>query len=149
MDFDAHNDPTNPDATPLYDGLGWADYWSPADWVTWHASMKLAYSVEIANARFLDAWRKDSLFNSAPLDARIFDPVFRRYAKDNGFYDGLFSSGLGILAKPLGVIPDVADGISKASGVVGFILPALAVGLVVLWAARYAPKVSILKSVQS
>ena len=140
------NDPTDPDSVPSYDGLGWADYWSISDWMTWHSAMKSAFGLEVANSRFIYAWGQDSIWNSVPLSARSFDSSFRDYAKANGFFDALFGNGLGVLAKPLGVVSDVGDGVSSlgdgvksAAGAVGFVLPAVALVALALWAVKYSP----------
>jgi hypothetical protein len=144
------NDPTNPSATPVYDGIGWADYWSAADWITWHRAMKLVWGVNTANRNFVNAWDQDSFFNSAPLSARSFDSSFREYAKANGFLDALYGGGVGVLAKPLGVVSDAADavsdlgaGVKNAGAAVGAILPFAVVGVLayLVWVKLGRPKI--------
>lgn len=93
------------DSTPVLDGWGWADYWSINDWIIWHKSMKSKYGQQEANRRFLAAWHtQDSDAN--PFNQRNFNSDFRKYARDNGFFDGLFS-GMGFISKPIGWINDL------------------------------------------
>ena len=91
MSWTRENDPTNPNATPVFDGWGWAEYWSANDWLTWHRAMKSALGLDIANARFLTEWNKQG-FAAAPLNARTFDAAFREYARANGFLSGLYGN---------------------------------------------------------
>ncbi len=114
MNYPLANNPANPDALPLYDEIGFGDYWSAADWIAWHRSMKSKYGIDEANRRFISAWHDGIgiVFNKVPIDARTVDSSFRAYAKENGFFDALFS-GLGALAKPIGLITDAGDAVSS------------------------------------
>lgn len=97
------------ESSPDYDNWGWDDYWSIRDWMTWHMRMKKEYGKEKANITFLTAWEKQQ-FLSSPLDARTFDADFKRYAKDNGFYEGLFDPGiLKLILKGISLGLDVTE----------------------------------------
>lgn len=94
------------DSTPVLDGWGWADYWPIGTWVQWHGLMKAKYGQAEANRRFLEVWHtQDSDAN--PFNERSINAQFRQYARDNGFYDGLYTGGLGFVAKPLGWLTDL------------------------------------------
>lgn len=111
------NDPTNPNAKPDYDGLGWDSQWTAADWMTWHGAMSAAFGQAEANRRFVAAWQGGGIFEEPPLSARSLDSGFREWARSVGILDQLYY-GLGVLAKPVGSANDVLDGVSAvASGV--------------------------------
>ena len=42
------NDPSNPEATPDYDGWGPDSWWTAQDWLTWHRSLKSKYGLDKA-----------------------------------------------------------------------------------------------------
>jgi hypothetical protein len=140
MNFPPENDPSKAASWPLFDKVGWADYWEIADWMTWHAVMEKEYGLTAANRRFIQAWNQDAVWHSAPLDARSFNSTFRAYARQKGFFDDLFS-GLASLAKPLGLFTDASDAISevgegvKTSGsLLKWLVPVAAVVLFFLYA---------------
>lgn len=117
MAFPPENDPNNAQALPDYDGIGFDSQWSPQDWMTWHAALVTRYGQAVANSRFIAAWNGGGFFESPPLDARSFNSDFRDFARKNGILDALYS-GLGVLAKPLGIANDVFDaGTSIGGGV--------------------------------
>lgn len=127
------------DSTPAYDGWGWADYWDCYDWITWHKALTAKYGVAQANATFLQAWDKQDTFFAAPVDCRSFNSEFKQYAKDNGFYDGLFS-GIGAIAQPIAagtsvvtaasnLVGNTADSANTASKYLKYVIPVLAITL--------------------
>ena len=115
MSFPPANDPTLPTAAPDYDGLGFDTQWSAADWMTWHAALVTAYGLDEANHRFVAAWNGGGFFESPPQDARTFDSSFRDFARKNGILDALYS-GVGIIAKPIGVVNDLLDTTTALGG---------------------------------
>jgi hypothetical protein len=115
MAFPIEHEPTNPNALPDYDGLGWDSQWSAADWMTWHAALVGKFGIDEANTRFITAWQGGSFFESAPLDARTFNSAFREFARKNGILDALYF-GLGAIAKPLGAANDVLDTVTAIGG---------------------------------
>lgn len=146
MNFPAAHDPTNADATPDYDGLGWDSQWTAEDWLTWHRALKARFGQAEANRILIKAWNGGGFLEEPPLDARTFNTAFKAYARENGFFDSLFS-GLAVLAKPVSAANDVVDGVTDlAVGVknsaktVGFILPVLALGALAYLAWRYLPR---------
>jgi hypothetical protein len=136
------NSPTNPDATPDYDGIGWDSWWTAQDWLTWHRTLKARFGLDEANSRFINAWQKQT-FGSSPLDARSFDTSFRDYAKANGFFDALYY-GLGALAKPIGTTTDVITGVTKGiegtASLTRYLIPIAAVALAYMAFTAYAPR---------
>jgi hypothetical protein len=135
MNWPFANDPTNPDATPDLDDWGWDTYWTASDWLTWHAAMKSRYGLTYANKTFLSWWNKQTL-GANPLDARSFNPTFRQYAKDNGFFAGLYDNAP--LAEPLGAATDLvtkaSDGLDSAATALKWAIPAALVVVVAIWA---------------
>ena len=113
--FPPANDPNLPTATPDYDGLGFDSQWAASDWMLWHASMVKAYGKAEANTRFVAAWNGGGMFESPPLDARSFNSDFRAFARENGILDALYT-GLGVIAKPLGLANDLLDTGTAVSG---------------------------------
>lgn len=101
-------------STPNLDDWGWDDYWKCEDWIEWHRAMKEAYGRDKANYRFIYWWNKQTM-GAAGYDCRTFSLSFRNYAKENGFYDALFS-GLGVLAQPIGWTIDTAGNIADTAG---------------------------------
>ena len=132
------------DSTPVLDGWGWADYWSINDWMQWHSFMLKAYGKAEANRRFLEQWAKQDS-DANPVEARTFNAKFRQYARDNGFFDQLFSRGISGIVKPLGWITDLlttadhaeaktagtvenlSTGVSTSGKILKFGLPALVI----------------------
>jgi hypothetical protein len=147
MNFPAQHDPTNADATPDYDGLGWDSQWSAEDWVAWHRALKERFGQAEANRIWLNAWNGGGIFEEPPIDARSFNAAFKAYARENGFFDALFS-GLGVLAKPVSAANDVIDGVTDLSAgvkgtakTVGAILPVVALAGLAFLAWRYLPRI--------
>lgn len=120
MAYDIKHDPNNPDATPVYnDNLlkfwNWfSDVWGCNDWITWHKAMMNKYGRDRANNTFLKHWDNLATGSSA-IDCRSFNTAFRDYTKKVGLYDALYS-GLGIIAKPIGVTTDVISGAGDVIG---------------------------------
>ena len=95
------------DSVPVLDGWGWADYWLITDWMQWHKLVKAKYGLSEANKRFLSAWEKQES-DANPVSARTTNENFRTYARENGFFDGLYNTGaLALIAKPFGWITDL------------------------------------------
>lgn len=135
MAYKEANNPSNPDATPLYNDnilkvWNWFDtVWNCNDWMTWHAAMKKKYGAEKAKTTFLTNWN-DLATGSSAIDCRSFDSDFRDYMKKEGMLDALYS-GLGAIAKPLGWGTDVVDSagstISSVTKILKIAVPVLLV----------------------
>lgn len=145
MNWPTAHDPLSASSWPIFDELGWADYWGIQDWITWHKAMAREYGVEAANRRFVQAWEQDSLTHAAPLSARSFDSNFRAYARDVGLLNSLYGQGLAVLAKPLGLVSDVGDVVSdigqgvKTSGAwLRWLVPVAAVVLFIFYTRKAA-----------
>ncbi|MCX6265874.1 MAG: hypothetical protein NTW16_00750 [Bacteroidetes bacterium] len=93
------------DSEPVLDGWGWAEFWPVETWQQWHGMLKAKFGKEEANRRFLEYWHKQDS-DANPFNQRSFNANFRKYARENGFFDGLFT-GIGAIAKPLGWITDI------------------------------------------
>lgn len=98
------------DSKPDLDDWGWDDYWGPEHWIEWHKKMKAKYGPDEANQRFIIAYHEAS-FGAASFDWRTVNSTFKKYAKDNGFYDALYD-GLGGL---LGKVASVANSVVRTS----------------------------------
>jgi hypothetical protein len=140
--FPPANSPTNPDATPDYDGWGPDSWWTAQDWLTWHRSLKAKYGPDVANQKFINAWQKQGI-GASPLDARSFDTSFRDYAKANGFFDALYY-GAGSLTRPIGtatdVVAGVTEGISSTASLTKYLIPIAAIALAYMAFNAYAPR---------
>lgn len=118
MAYKEENNPSNPDAIPLYNDnilkvWNWfKDAWNCNDWMTWYGAMKKKYGAEKARNTFLTHWN-DLATGSSAIDCRSFDTAFRDYMKKEGMLDALYS-GLGTIAKPIGVGTDVATSLGDA-----------------------------------
>lgn len=116
--YKPENDPTNADAIPLYLNHVWKFWawfdgtWSCTDWVTWHKAMKAKYGKAKADQTFLKYWNDLALISSTQ-DCRSFSESFRTYMKSENLLDALYS-GLGNIARPLGVGTDVTTGVGNA-----------------------------------
>jgi len=138
------------DSVPVLDGWGWADYWPVETWVEWHRCMKAKFGKDQANKTFLKYWNEqDSSAN--PFNQRNFNTSFRQYARENGFFDDLFT-GAGFISKPLGwitdlfttvdhvegkgtgAIQDTAAGIGTTGKILKYALPAAAIIILIMGA---------------
>ena len=126
---------------PDYDDWGIDDYWSCADWVEWHRQLKAYYGIEQANRIFIEAFQGAGQL-SASYDCRSFNSDFRQYAKDNGFYDALYSGISGLVVQPIGwgtdvvddtgnVIDNITSTVSSASSIIRTAVPLLLITLFV------------------
>ena len=132
--FDPEHDPKSAKSTPDYDSWGPDSYWSCTEWRQWHTALKAAHGRNKANQIWAAAWQQQGIGEHA-INCRSFDPQFRAWAKSQGLFDALYWGPAGILAKPLGVGMDVADGVaSTAQGISAYssyIVPL--VGAFLLW----------------
>lgn len=152
MAYDQKNNPASPDAVPLFNNnilkfWNWFNtVWGCGDWMTWHKAMKAKYGKEHADGTFLLNW-DDLATGSSAIDCRSFNTAFRNYMRQEKLLDALYS-GVGFIAKPLGVgtdvlssagntVSNVAKGIEGASKVAKIVVPAMLIGTLVvggLWA---------------
>lgn len=91
------------DSHPDLDDWGLDDYWGPENWIDWHKKMKTSYGLDEANKRLVTAYH-EATFGAASFDWRTFNSTFKKYAKDNGFYDALYDGLGGLLGKVSSVI---------------------------------------------
>lgn len=99
------------DSLPVYDGWGWDDYWSAGDWMDWHKKMEKAFGIDEANRRFINAYQNAGT-GAASFDWRTFNSDFKKYAKDNNFYDALFDGIAGLIVKPISTGTSVINSIT-------------------------------------
>jgi len=157
MDWPIQNNPTNPLATPVFDGWGWDPYWTKQDWLAWHNSLKTEFGQPAANDKFVNAWLSRDGFFEAFGDVRgdwvSLDTAFRDYLKAHNTSAGinmldaiaggnpitavmggasdLGSAGLNIVSNST----DVAETLTKS---LKYILPlllilAIVAAVVILW----------------
>lgn len=147
--WDPSHNPSVATSTPDYDDWGPDSWWTARDWIIWHGALKRAYGLDRANEIFITAWEKQSLF-SAPIDARSFDEQFKAYARQNGFFDALFSGIGGLVGRVTSASGDVVAGttsavsnVASAVGTVGtiakYVLPIAALGLAYYYFMAYKP----------
>lgn len=149
MAYSYEHDPTNADATPMYNDSifkfwNWFDaVWNCFDWVTWHKAMAKKYGRDYANVTFLHHWDNLAMGSSA-IDCRSTNTAFRDYTKSVGLYDYLYT-GLETIVQPIGVGTDVVTnlgkGISNTTKIGKFILPLLLI-VVAVFAIVYLSKMT-------
>jgi len=136
------------DSTPVY-GWFW-DFWDQADWIQWHKKLLAKYGLTAANERFLIAWNDSPLFsrNVGFRNSAFSENLgFIDYAKQNNFYDKLFSGVLGTFFQIQSTAIDATKDVTSAVGSVAestktissYILP-VALGLAVVFAFYYFKK---------
>jgi hypothetical protein len=144
------NNPSVATSTPDYDDWGPDSWWTSSDWIIWHGALKRAYGLDEANRQFITAWENQSSL-SAPIDARSFDEQFKNYARQNGFFDALFTGIGGLVGRVTSTTGDVVAGttgaVSDVAGAVGtvgtlskYLLPAAVVAFGFLYFMANAPK---------
>lgn len=100
---------------PIF-GTPWmflADYWDAKTWMLWHTKLKEKWGLQRANDVFLEWFVKKAPLVSLTTDFRSFDKPFIQYAKDNKFYDGLFTGISGIVGKTAGAGNKVVESTGK------------------------------------
>lgn len=100
---------------PILDGWGWGDFWGPGDWMTWHKKLKEKWGLQRANEVFIE-WYHKAGFGASSYDWRTFNDAFISYAKENGFYNGLFDGLAGLVMKNVNVVKDAAGTVIQAGG---------------------------------
>lgn len=103
---DADNFIITAESKPVLDGWGWGDYWSAIDWIKWHTAMKEKFGLPKANEIFITEYHKAG-WGAASYDWKTFNQTFIEYAKQNGFYKGLFEGVGGLLSRATAAIADV------------------------------------------
>lgn len=111
----------------------WKDYWDGKTWILWHQKVKQKYGQKRANEVLIE-WFHRSPFASPTLDLRTFDDAFIAYAKENGFYDALFSGLLPTVLKTGAKVTDTATkAIDAAGDILDFdVIKWVIIGIVVL-----------------
>lgn len=83
MPYSWENNPSNPNAQPLYDGWGTADYWQCKDWWTYHTALVKAKGIRAANIFWVDAYNSGSIFTAYSPDCSDNSPMVA-YFKECG-----------------------------------------------------------------
>lgn len=118
MAYNKENDPSNPDAYPLYNNnmlkfWNWFDdVWNCNDWIVYHKAVKTKYGKPKADETFLAFWN-DLATGSNAIGCRSLDSAFRDYMKKENLLDSLFS-GIGIIAKPIGMGTDIVTSVGNS-----------------------------------
>jgi len=144
MDWPPENDPTNPDATPSYEGAYFFGGWTAYDWMTWHKAMSAEYGLTYANTTLVDAWNNTPWFDGVPMEDGAADNDFVNYFRNAGIYESMRMGILGTVVRGIGNLleggvnvtsgaRDATGGLQDATKLLGQLLPAaLVVGLVIL-----------------
>lgn len=95
------------DSIPDLDDWGVDEWWGCSDWVAWHKANKRKYGKEIANQKFAEHWKKQTM-GAGALDCRTFNTSFRKYVERNNLFDTVYESAglLGLVLKPVGGASD-------------------------------------------
>ena len=100
------------DSTPDLDDWGIDSYWSCEDWVAWHKELKKKFGLDEANRLFITEYHKGG-FGASSFDCRSFNADFRKYAKENNFFNALYDGLAGLITQPLGAVKDVVSAASN------------------------------------
>lgn len=104
------------ESTPVYNNF-WdlfnpfnedSDYWDCQDLITWHKALKQKWELDEANRIFIKAFELAPTGANA-IDCRSVNAAFKDYAKDQGFYNALFSGVGGLLATGISAGQTVID----------------------------------------
>lgn len=119
------------DSAPVYDDWGWSDHWDCYDWMLWHKALVGKYGADKANTMFITAYQNAG-FLADSYNCRTLNSDFIGYAKDNGFYDGLFEGIGGLIVKPIAIgqsalqgTENLVEGATKTANVLKYAVPAL------------------------
>jgi hypothetical protein len=100
------------DSIPVYytsfDFFHLGSGWSVQDWIAWYSILEATDGQTQAVSKFVKAFR-NAPFGSPTIDFRTFDSEFKDFAKENGFYDALFTGVLGTIAKAENTAGDVVN----------------------------------------
>jgi len=140
------------ESIPDLDEWGIDDYWSCADWITWHKALTQKYGLTNANLLFAEFWNKQG-FGAHALGCRTVDSSFRQYIESVGLYETVWqgAGGLKYILQPVGAVmqtggsigSQILQGLETTSKGLGGLIPVLAIGGVVLlgiWGYRKATK---------
>lgn len=128
--YSPEHNPNSADATPLYNNnilkfWNWFDtVWACSDWITWHKSLKTKYGKAQADTTFLQSW-EDLATGSSAIDCRSFNESFRNYMSSEKLLDSLYS-GIGNVARPLGVGTDVVSSVGSSVTSIGKTIDSIA-----------------------
>lgn len=146
MAWSNEHNPLLPDSTPVYNDSifkfwNWFDsVWGCNDWVTWHKANVAKYGLPKANTKFMQHWENLATASSA-IDCRSFNTSFRDYMKRAGLLSSLYS-GVGFIAKPIGVISDVGsnvgDTLSNTSKLLKVLVPIALILVVIYFILKYS-----------
>lgn len=106
----------NWNTVPDYDEWGWDEFWSCADWITWHKKLSEHFGEKTATEIWNYAFEKTTNLSSN-LDCNAFDSDFRSYVKSHGLVvnNDLVTQAIGttsdVLSGALGTTSNVASGL--------------------------------------
>jgi hypothetical protein len=119
------------DSKPDYDGWGWDDYWSCADWITWHKELVKKFGKDKANQLWLTAWQQQDPFESNYSWCK-YDTAFSNYLKSQGIDVGHLLSK--VINTGGNVIENVGEAADSTTKILKWVLPvALIAGGVLLY----------------
>lgn len=118
------------DSTPDYDEWGPDTYWRCQDWVDWYSALEARDGSQKADRTWARAWTDGVsragggagiapgsgwIADSVPIGCRTFDSAFRALLRRRPYLHAAVYSGIGSLARPLGVAEDLTTAAESAS----------------------------------
>lgn len=143
---------------PVYNSFGFSSYWGCNEWVMWHKEMLKTIKQEDADRIWSDAWLaglskigggfgtapgSGYVFDSVPIDCRTYNQYFKDYVskypilKDTVFSGALgstvgrvTSTGVGAISSGSDIFDNAAKGINRFSATLKWLIPLLAILLI-------------------
>lgn len=126
------------DSEPVYDSLGWGDYWSCDDWLEWHKALKKKFGSAIADPKWVQAWNAQTSF-SAPMSWCKYGGVFNEYVRKEKLNVTWWLPNL--LNSVTSVAEDAGDAAKNTSNVLKVAIPiiiiAAALGVMIYAAKKF------------
>ena len=123
---------STPDWSYLFGG------WNQDDFISWHKALIAQFGLDQANVIFLREWDNAPLFASQiafrQQQPAMDNGAFIQYAKDNGFYDGLFPAAVS-------GVKNLVNTISEDIGIVGKNFNWILLAVLIICICVYFPKV--------
>ncbi len=116
---------------PVYDGWGWDDYWTCADWKMWHMQMVPVFGATQATQKWAQAWAQQSVDMNSYHWCR-FDADFVNYFNDYGItfdpVSGVIVSLTNVINSAGGAVSNVASGAEFLTSLIKPVSIALVIG---------------------
>ena len=140
--------PNNPDDNADYGSL-FRDGWTLLDWQTWYYANKDKYGQPTAQSKFVKAWEDHSFFSSfefgayswAKYDQNFHDFIVQEQIPISNFIADIKVGTQETVGNVGTAIQNVSEATKTTTGTLKYLLPAVAVGLGVIFLVYVSKKV--------